>query len=58
MLGISWQLAAHVVCSPLKLIEHVKEVFLKMGGLILEGSGLSKVNIYDDAAVVTYAAIF
>jgi hypothetical protein len=37
------------------MIEHVKGEFLKVGGLVIEGSGLSKVNVYDDAAVFSSA---
>lgn len=38
--------------SPLKLIELVKKKFLEIGGSIFEGLGVSKVNIFDDAAVL------
>jgi hypothetical protein len=53
--GISCSSAVNFVCSPVKMIEHVKEEFLKVGGLVIEGSGLSKVNVYDDAAVFSSA---
>eukprot|EP00250_Pteridium_aquilinum_P013578 c21433_g1_i1 orf=668-2395(-) len=39
--------------SPLKLIELVKMKFLEMGGSILEGLAVAKVNVFNDAAVLT-----
>lgn len=36
---------------PARLIETVKQRFLSAGGTILEGIGLSKVDVFDDEAV-------
>ncbi|CAM6124484.1 unnamed protein product [Calypogeia fissa] len=41
----------HLGVSPAKLIETVKQRFLSAGGTILEGTGLSKVDVFDDEAV-------
>lgn len=38
--------------SPEKLIAICKKRFLGAGGVVLEGTGVSKVNVFDDAAVV------
>ncbi|KAI5083974.1 hypothetical protein GOP47_0000143 [Adiantum capillus-veneris] len=38
--------------SPLKLLELVKDKFLETGGTLLEGTAVSKLNIFDDAAVL------
>ncbi|KAL3689895.1 hypothetical protein R1sor_016204 [Riccia sorocarpa] len=38
--------------SPAKLIEIMKERFLQAGGSVFEGKGLSKVDVFDDTAVV------
>ncbi|KAH7431156.1 hypothetical protein KP509_08G032900 [Ceratopteris richardii] len=35
--------------SPFKLVEVIKTKFLKMGGVILEGSAVSKLKVFDDA---------
>eukprot|EP00252_Welwitschia_mirabilis_P000908 TRINITY_DN10900_c0_g1_i3.p1 TRINITY_DN10900_c0_g1~~TRINITY_DN10900_c0_g1_i3.p1 ORF type:complete len:620 (+),score=92.88 TRINITY_DN10900_c0_g1_i3:240-1862(+) len=39
--------------SPFYLIEVLKQRFLNLGGVILEGHGVSEICIYDDIAVVT-----
>ncbi|XVE72431.1 hypothetical protein DITRI_Ditri11bG0039000 [Diplodiscus trichospermus] len=41
--------------SPVKLIEIVKKRFISLGGVIFEGSGVSSISIYDDAAVLQLA---
>ncbi|XP_062152417.1 uncharacterized protein LOC133860808 isoform X1 [Alnus glutinosa] len=41
--------------SPAKLIEIVKKRFISLGGVILEGYGVSSICIYDDAAVLQLA---
>ncbi|KAK7300378.1 hypothetical protein RJT34_11222 [Clitoria ternatea] len=38
--------------SPIKLIEIVKTRFISLGGVILEGCGVSSINVYEDAAVL------
>ncbi|KAL2631927.1 hypothetical protein R1flu_016613 [Riccia fluitans] len=42
----------HLGVSPAKLIETMKQRFLQAGGAVFEGIGLSKVDVYDDTAVV------
>ncbi|KAG6557903.1 hypothetical protein Mapa_000081 [Marchantia paleacea] len=42
----------HLGVSPAKLIETVKQRFIQAGGTVFEGMGLSKVDIFDDGAVV------
>ncbi|CAA6661411.1 unnamed protein product [Spirodela intermedia] len=37
---------------PAKLLEIVKRRFLSLGGVIFEGSGISKICIYNDAAIL------
>lgn len=39
--------------SPLRLIELVKQRFVKMGGLVFEETAISKANVFDDAVVLT-----
>ncbi|KAJ8899364.1 hypothetical protein K2173_018338 [Erythroxylum novogranatense] len=41
--------------SPAKLIEIVKNRFISLGGVILEGYRVLKVSVYDDAAVLQLA---
>ncbi|KAK3184413.1 hypothetical protein Dsin_031699 [Dipteronia sinensis] len=41
--------------SPVKLIEIVKKRFISLGGVILEGHGVSNICIYEDAAVLQLA---
>lgn len=41
-------------CRPVKLIEIVKNRFLSLGGIILEGYSMSSICIFEDAAVSFY----
>ncbi|PKI54359.1 hypothetical protein CRG98_025245 [Punica granatum] len=41
--------------SPVKLIENVRERFTSLGGIIFEGCSLSRLYIFDDAAVLQAA---
>lgn len=38
--------------SPFKLLELVKEKFLEIGGVLMEGVAVTKLNVFDDAAVL------
>lgn len=41
-------------CRPVKLIEIVKNRFISLGGIILEGYSMSSIGIFEDAAVSFY----